>query len=357
MHLAVTPTGFIQPCCRFKIGEHSEHFSNIKDSSLTDGRMSDGFRAVENAFKNNSFPAGCSSCRIEEENGITSMRQNSIKKFSHLKELSSIEFYLGNTCNMKCRSCSPLYSSRWEQEGAHFGFPSFERPKVDSARMLKEMDIQNLKYLKLLGGEPFYINSFYEIIDTLVERGVAPSLTLDLSSNVSIFPEPAVIDQLRLFKGVQLSLSIDDIGKRAEYLRSGTNWRVVSQNLGKWFELQKSAANFDISVHITVSAYNVLHLDSIVLFLLRVGWSDITLMTIKDPTELSPLRIPFQKRQQAWARMQETLAAVVAPQLTQCIEKIVLFPKELPTEEFYAYNHKMDAFRGESLTAFWNDAP
>lgn len=355
-HLAVSPTGFIQPCCRFKISEHDEEFLNIKDSSLSQGRQSQGFKKSMEVFASGQFPKGCSSCQIEESQGIQSMRQKALANDSASSELRSVEFYLGNACNMKCRSCSPQYSSRWEKEGAALGWTSFEYPKVDVAAMLSTEETQQLQHLKLLGGEPFYIKSFYEIIKNLVDTNSAARMTLEVSSNVSVFPEPSVLEQLRQFKNVQLSLSIDDIGKRAEYLRSGTNWQKVSQNLRRWFEFSQSAKNFETSVHVTVSAYNVLHIDSIILYLYKMGWRDITIMTIKDPTALSPLRIPVAQRELAWERMAPLLTGTISRKLNENIKKILYWPEELDPEDFYVYSQKMDTLRGESLEKYWSNS-
>ncbi|MCC6137042.1 MAG: twitch domain-containing radical SAM protein [Bdellovibrionaceae bacterium] len=366
MHAAVTPMGFIQPCCRFKIGEHEEIFANIKETSILEGRQSEGFKAVGKALSENIFPKGCSSCKLEEENGILSMRQKALQKYTQTDNLTYIEFFLGNTCNMKCRSCNPLYSSRWEAEAEAIGFSLKNQSSINSTQLLKAMDVQHLERLKLLGGEPFYTKSFYEILNVLTDTQKVQGLTLEFSSNASIFPDSSVIDQLCQFREVQLSLSIDDIGQRAEFLRSGTEWKKVSQVLYRWLQFKSTAPNFDIGVHITVSAYNVLHLDSILLYLSNMGWKDITLMSIKDPTELSPLRIPLKKRSEAWSSMQEQLRYKLTPVLLERIEKIVLFPEELPEALFLSYNQKMDVFRGESLAQymaeshpvvhFWNDA-
>lgn len=354
MHLAVSPTGFIQPCCRFKISGEDGLFLNIKDTSLERGRKAPGFLSAQNDFSKGLFPAGCSSCKIEEENGIQSMRQKAIEDSKAGDDLTSVEFYLGNACNMKCRSCSPLYSSRWEQEGVAMGLPKMEKPKVNVAQLLSSELSKNLTQLKLLGGEPFYIRSFYEIISNLVRDQVSSKITLELSSNVSLFPEQEVLEQLRTFQKVQLSLSIDDIEKRAEYLRSGTDWQIVSQNLSRWLEFVKVSPNFDVSVHITVSAYNVLHIDSVVLYLHKMGWRDLTIMSIKDPTELSPLRIPLEQRLQAWKRM-DTVLKDISPKLRRRIEKILSLPEELPIADFFAYSQKMDLFRGESLETYWSN--
>lgn len=366
MHVAVTPMGFIQPCCRFKMAEHDEIFSNIEETTVLDGRKSDGFKAVERAFDAGVFPKGCSSCKIEEQNGIQSMRQKALLQNLPTEHLSYIEFFLGNTCNMKCRSCNPLYSSRWEGESHVIGFPLRNTLKVESAALLREMDVEHLERLKLLGGEPFYSKSFFEILYVLVETKRAPKLTLEISTNGSIFPQQSVIDQLLQFRKVQLSISIDDIGKRAEFLRSGTDWERVSQVLHQWFLFKETAKNFDIGVHITISAYNILHIDNILNYLSKMGWKDITVMAIKDPSELSPLRVPLSRRQVTWQKMNADLKTLISPLLHNRIEKILLTPAELPYEGFLHYNDKIDAFRGESVAQyfaettpadlFWNDA-
>lgn len=347
MHVAVSPTGIIQPCCRFLVSEHKETFSNIQDVSLEQGMQSEGFQSAREAFARGEFPAGCASCAFEEKHGISSMREKAVRDYSQAKHLEFVELFLGNLCNMKCRTCNPLHSSKWERDAELFSWTLKSAPQMDAQKLLQSINLQHLRRLKLLGGEPFYTKAFYNIVDHISANGVSERIALELNTNASVFPSERVLEQLRHFRKIELSLSIDDIGQRAEALRTGTVWPVVSENLRQWKALEASFPNLLLNVHTTVSAYNVLYLHEVISYLLDSGFKQISLLPVKLPVELSPLRISVPQRQKAWEVAEAQLTGKVGEEFLHRLRQILLVPTELDHQEFLAYSKKLDSVRTE----------
>src|SRR5258707_10772837 len=80
---------------------------------------------------------------------------------------SALHLWLGNHCNLKCRMCSPMFSSRIAADGVHAAWFSGQKGAAFYGWHHKE-DVfeeifQHAKYVKLIqfsGGEPFINRMF-----------------------------------------------------------------------------------------------------------------------------------------------------------------------------------------------------
>lgn len=357
MHVAVSPTGMIQPCCRFLVSEHNEAFANVSSATLLEGQQSPGFQAARESFARGEFPKGCASCAFEEKNGIVSMREKAVRDYTQTTKLEFIELFLGNTCNMKCRTCNPLHSSKWEKDADLISWELKSRTQTDVVGILKSIDLHKIRRLKLLGGEPFYAKSFYDLLDHLEAEASPERIALEINSNASVFPTERVLAQLRRYRRVELGLSIDDIGRRAERLRTGTVWSVVDEHLQHWQRQISQLSNFEINVHMTISAYNVLHIDSVILHLLDRGFTRFSAMSVKLPSELSPLRVSLAARQLAWQRLELAVRDRIDPLFLKRLQHILLVSEELDPQAFVEYSQKLDSVRTEDSPSYRAKTP
>ena len=72
-----------------------------------------------------------------------------------------------------------------------------------------------------MGGEPFYSKSFKKLVDALIDNGSSKNISMNLSTNGTIFNASLMDKMLRNFKRVGINLSIDGIGKHFDYIRHG----------------------------------------------------------------------------------------------------------------------------------------
>lgn len=229
-------------------------------------------------------PKGCESCWVLESKNVRSPRvdaaplihepllqlQNSpdlmkkLKKatyesrvkilsqhpITYSKTTNMLEIVLANTCDMKCMYCSHHYSSRWAQELIQYGeitesqlsrelpkpIPEF---KQNFLEWFKKEGWQNVKYINFIGGEPSLINEFYELSEslgqTLKENGrtnVILSIVTNLNNTPVIFNK--FTSHLRVlsqyFDEIDVNVSIEAMGKKAEYIRHGLVWDRWQQN-------------------------------------------------------------------------------------------------------------------------------
>src|SRR5690606_25349305 len=82
----------------------------------------DEMQQLRKDLLNGKKPSKCEVCWSEEKSGIKSMRYDSFDyglKESILKNPGvpkRLDIYPSNICNLRCRICSPEYSSKWIPE-------------------------------------------------------------------------------------------------------------------------------------------------------------------------------------------------------------------------------------------------
>lgn len=269
-NLMFTSTGEYAVCCKYKypLATNGTVLSTTLHS-LEEAWQSDTLRQVRQDFLNGQMPEGCEKCRLEEASGIQSTRQHSFdyavseqQLNEHLKP-TRLEIYPGNLCNLKCRICFATNSTQWIQEAKdEFAYQAQEHflltPPIMQA--LNKW-LPNITELTFAGGEPFLYKEFEQLLDQCIESGRAAAISLLINTNATIYKQ-AIIDKLKQFKRVVLTLSIDDTGERFAYQRSGANWVQVARNLALYQANCGIHTGNRIVCHIccTVSNLNIFYL-------------------------------------------------------------------------------------------------
>jgi len=259
----ISPQGDIAPCCKFQ-------GAVPKYSTLAEYSSSAFLANIKQDFAENNWPSGCERCRIEEENNIKSKRQLDQERWQQNYDsysLSSNQFItasiaFGNTCNLKCITCGPYSSSRWQSEyQAVYGVDILPLKfyKKDFATEFVDQ-APNIVHLDIPGGEPFLsgINEQKQLLQYYVDSNQASNITLHYTTNATVMPDPEWWKLWKHFKEVEIQLSIDGVGARYEYIRYPANWQQVSANVAEYVTRQGQVR---LSVSHTVSAYNIYYLD------------------------------------------------------------------------------------------------
>lgn len=296
-NLDISPNGDIAPCCKFQKKYYTQHF-NIQTHSLVEYSNSKLLNTIKQQFLDDEWPKGCERCRIEEENSIESKRQlDYIRWKDHYDKYdvdnskfitTSIAF--GNTCNLKCITCGPHSSSRWQKEYydihgkdiPHFKFykKNFVRDFVAQAPEIVHLDIP--------GGEPFLsgVDEQQALLKYYIESGRSDQITLHYTTNAQVFPETQWWQTWRHFKEVDIQLSIDGIGKRYEYIRYPASWDVLIENVKKYQAHQQ--ANIRLSVSHTLSAYNIYYLEEFFKWCYNIGLPRPWVGKVHNPYYMRP---------------------------------------------------------------------
>ena len=141
-----------------------------------------------------------------------------------------------NICNFKCRTCGSEFSSLWGAEMKKHFDPN--HPVVIHAdpkgKLLQEVldQVENIDLAYFAGGEPLITDEHYTILEELIRKG-RTDITLRYNTNASNikYKKHDILELWKHFKRVELSCSVDHYGERAEWLRKGTDWGKIEENL------------------------------------------------------------------------------------------------------------------------------
>lgn len=249
-------------------------------------------REIQESLENNQEHASCQACWDDEHAGKKSRRQwhNSMNHpvTGRDDQPQIFDLKMGNTCNMKCRTCNPEVSSQWYREDWELSAGPAEG--VSYAEYLKRWRripasysdsnqdlwgtmskwIPNAVYIDYYGAEPMLIKKNFEVLQTAVDQGTAGTIELHFSTNGTIWNDE-LENLLKQFKRVYFDLSIDDIGDRCGYIRHSSTWDLVAGNLERFLQAQRTNKNFQFGVCITINSLNIYYLDEIFDFFATKG--------------------------------------------------------------------------------------
>jgi MoaA/NifB/PqqE/SkfB family radical SAM enzyme len=106
------------------------------------------------------------------------------------------------------------------------------------------------------------IQEHFDLLQGLVNRGLAGHIEIHYNTNGTQWPEQA--EQIwSHFKIVEIAFSIDDVGARFEYQRTGAVWSEVVENINKFRLMRARHTNIQLQVCSTVNVFNVYYLEEL----------------------------------------------------------------------------------------------
>lgn len=215
---------------------------------------------------------------------------SSIKELDH-PALSSktpymLEISLGNTCDLKCMYCSHHYSTQWATERIKYGEITQEQYDREFPKAAPSFDIKfwewfnkigrfHLHRLGIIGGEPLIMPEFYEFVDKLISSVNAvkalrkEKMTFWIVTNLNTPPNYLeklfnYLPKLTEVFNVEILVSMESVGKKAEYIRNGLNWKKFTGNLDK--VLSRTDLKFDFGFIMSLNALNITSVQDFVKF-------------------------------------------------------------------------------------------
>lgn len=298
IHLATHPNGVVTPCCQ---SDMTNGFSFSKDEDLNIlGREnlqqisnSKNFCDIRLKMLNGEEPKECAGCYKLERTGEVSKRMYENDKYVYtLEELREkvdesgalkhlnyrfVELRIGNVCNLKCLTCNPMSSTKWNEDVTQLpekfqsgyysldkSFSTWYKDKSWYDELLR--NAEDLEEIYINGGEPMLIKEHLYFLQKLCDLGLNKKIRLLYSINLTLVT-PKVIDLWKQFKKVELNVSIDDLGKRNDYIRYPSNFDTIKANLNLL-----SGNSFDIKIIQTVSVLNVYNIGNFYEYFTQKGF-------------------------------------------------------------------------------------
>ena len=287
--LETSPIGTVRPCClaEEEIIDNDGNKFDLNTANFVNIQNSQYMQNLRQEFLDAKQPNACRKCWREERAGRTSKRMHTLDRLKHMlpdqtwtadaKPLMFLDLKLGNICNLKCRICGSWSSSTFAVEELAALPPGEDKKNNHHYTMLKqgawprenpsfwkEIDqvVDQIRYIEFTGGEPFMIQEHFDMLQGLVDRGIAGNIEIHYNTNGTQYPEDA--DEIwQHFKLVEIAFSIDDVGERFEYQRTNAVWKEVCRNIGWFRTLREHYTNIRLQVCSTVNVFNVLYLEEL----------------------------------------------------------------------------------------------
>ena len=306
--------GEFRSCCRTpsnKVTEEDLEKYGI-DAFLNNPKMKQSRLDLVKGIKTSD----CNTCWQIEDSGMTSPRQGGEQFWHHLRmrkqtfnvdykaelltsQLSRItdvnnpvlnshypymlEISLGNTCDMKCMYCNHHYSTQWATEEIKLGRISQEQYDREFPKAPDMFDEKFWEWFNkvgvecgrigIIGGEPLIMPEFYTFVDKLVEAKknskVTRKTSLWIVTNMNT-PKNYLdkflnyLPKLSETFNVEILVSMESVGKKAEYIRNGVDWDKFVSNLDK--VLSNKDVEFNFGFIPSLNALSISSLKDFVMF-------------------------------------------------------------------------------------------
>jgi len=197
---------------------------------------------------------------------------------------------VGNQCNLSCRMCTPTSSSGVQKVWQAIGRDS--KAKLDTFDYYNHIleNAETIRYIDIMGGEPFYHKKTKQMLQTLIDRGHAQNITIYTFSNATKIDQKT-ISLLKQFKGLGLTISTDGVGKLQEYIRPGLKWSQFETNL----ELLKNN-NINFQIASTLNVLNILNYEELEDWCMEKGYTITNPTVLEYPKEMAPHNLPIRLR-------------------------------------------------------------
>ncbi len=380
-HFSSSPDGRYKPCCVAKAAPYT-----TRDKSPLEFFRCDVMEQLRRDMAGGTITDHvmdyCKRCLITEAQSGHSKRIEEVKKHGRTVEtgkFNSIKLKLfGNLCNLKCVMCAPLQSSKWAAEVIEHGPLAIEDPSVpdsslkeiahatewpvrgfpadkpiispfqqmDQAKFYRDMEyiIPRLKTLEFTGGEPLINQDILAFIRWIIDKGWNKNLNLKFVTNGTCFARDLTF--LGRFKRVRLSISVDGIGARGEFLRFGTRFDQLRDNILRYQDIK----NLVVVGNTCITALNIGYLDEIFAFSESVGLSFKLSNILVAPRYLRALNLPDTLKQ----RYREKLEKTKWVDQMGIALRILSMKEDLP--QFHVlrcYLEALDSRRGMNVRELW----
>jgi len=304
--------GKVTPCCRFVNAGHTMGWVTVGG---TGKKLSEyHHRMPQRHFMQDRYPDHCVKCKIEDEQGVKSMRQdfNEIYDDVDTSKMAKmppryIEISFGNICNLACRMCNSNDSTRWQGVDRYIhNETKIKRDTWPEWRLEIEaidIDLSEVDRLKFMGGEPLLHPNHEEFLDKLVaENTYSGRVTARYHTNGTQRPNDRVLEIWEQLGTVEIAFSLDGVDKMNDYIRPPSQWREIEETV-QWFK-DLNMPNVSLHVHSCYSMLNVLDIENLWNWVkdngIRIWNRDI----VRDPEYLFLGNAPLDYKQRTKAFLQ-----------------------------------------------------
>ena len=298
--MAIGYNGVVRPCCEWSHDQEYAKLNHYTQVDLSTWHQSTAIVDARQKLSNNEWPVNCRSCaKIESQGRVDSIRGNGASAYeSYQGNDITLEIRPGSVCNFACQTCWPSASSRVAQFHDRAGLidiKNLNSTAIDDFEFLLPI-APRIKNLVLLGGEPFYDKNCLKFLQWA---------THNLTANITMFTNGSAVDWnwVDNYAGIiTMVFSIDAVGRPAEYIRFGTEWEEVKNNLYRAMNHPK----IETRVNITTSVYNYYHIIDVIELLVQ-RWPNVVSFGTPKETHFLESAIPLTYRRTIVERLSSAI--------------------------------------------------
>jgi len=389
VHTHLKPNGDMHLCSRKSIP-----IGNIFESNMTDLFNSEKMNYVRKKMTDGEEVVGCEKCYHLEKIGSFSLRlfsnwyfkkllvENKVEEWgddlygvgerdvdintdwlTELKpiinrgpEIDWLGIHASNVCNLSCRGCYSMLSSKWKKDEKKLGINPY--PLYDKDLNEFNIDFKKTKLITMFGDEPLYMKQNDQLMDSLIKEDTVEETILQYYTNGTILPNTKTLDVWKKLKKLQLFISIDAYGTENDYFRNGSDWKTVEKNVLKFIDYANQYS-WELGTNTLINIYNIDRLEVLHNWLLDIGIKEekIVYNLAIYPQELDIRNLPEDYKKQLIEKVKKT------PLHKDLIKLVVEQLKSEPNISFIAtkgFSNKLDELRNqtnpfEPLKVFMND--
>jgi hypothetical protein len=260
-------------------------------------------KEIREKFIDNQRPEQCKKCWDLEDNNDVSYREEWNNNYLNQPKTVSLEVMdirLTNKCNLQCKMCWPGASDQIAKNILDAKIPGITIYSEEKTRSADQNLLDNLydvivntptlRKIKFAGGEPFIINEFVLLLEKIADAGCL-DISIFVLSNITTITN-RLLNVLKRFKNVEVSCSVDGIGRYIEYQRFPCKWSVIERN----FETLYNETGITVTLTPCWSQLNLLGLADFLSWYQKFNQSHLTLNEVTYPSFLSWNLIPLEFR-------------------------------------------------------------
>ena len=313
---------------------------NINKTSIYDILAGDKLTNIRKNMLDNKADKNCTWCvhRTIEDDNFSYLRDHYNSRLidedidyldTNNFDLRFIDLHWSNICNLRCVMCWPQQSSLIAKDQKVIT-ASVDKKNIHTIIDMIKQNQKNLKEIYLSGGEPFYIPYNTLLLDQLENTNIP----LRINTNMHWKKNNKLFKILtKKFKNVQLTMSVDALGDKFDYIRNGANWNRFISNL----QYVRDNTDFEIRINSIFSVMNAIDIDKVVNFFYHdQKIKDITINILHRPTPIDAKNYPTEKKADIIQKLENCLETLsredinLINKIKNCIMQI-----KLPKQEDY----------------------
>jgi len=342
---------------------------SVDKFSIEQAWNSEYMQTLRQNFHDGVRNKGCSHCWKEQALGLKPMRYDSYGyniPESQVKSPESpmrVEINASNVCNLRCRICWSNASTRWIKEAKELygadGEVHYNMTPENQAIIRKW--VPHFSQIGFFGGEPLKSDENIELMRYCVQTGDSKHISLLINTNATVYSDE-LVSLFKQFKSVYLNFSIDDIGARFEYQRSGANWNEVVDNMKKYIPHGGFTGDDQLQIKIccSVTSMNIYYFPEYFEFMnehfpgLPVFWN-----LVFNPYELSIQLLPQDIKTLIADRLKKFVRTTykMEESRTRTVENLITYLNGQDTRDFGAFFKHIDRHDRYRLESFIETFP